>query len=104
MEYNYQKNKGMIEGQDWYGPSFYGNYSFLKNFRLIARFDKLSSNTPEGGNVGWNHSNDGQLFILGIEYSPVKGIRLTPNFQDWTPEDESLPSCASFFFNCEVCF
>ena len=31
-----------------------------------------------------NFSNDGQQYVLGIEFKPVKGIRISPNSQLWS--------------------
>jgi len=57
-----------------YGFSVYGLLNFAKKFTAIARVDYLSS----AGD--WN-SNDGIVYIGGIEYNPVKGIQIAPNLR-----------------------
>ena len=94
----------MNKGRDWYGPSFYATYFASKKFELFARFDELSSKKTEGASSTWNLSKDGQLLVLGMEYAPVKGINLAPNFQGWNPADGSLPYRSSIFLSCEIFF
>ena len=33
----------------------------------------------------WNYAKDGQLIIAGIEFRPIKGLIVTPNYQGWIP-------------------
>ena len=87
-EYNYQLNHKMIAENDLTGLSFYGSYQIDK-IRLIGRYDKLSSPILSGDPDAWNYSKDGQLFIAGIEFNPVKGIMVTPHYQGWRPADSS---------------
>ncbi|HBL74477.1 MAG: hypothetical protein A2W90_20350 [Bacteroidetes bacterium GWF2_42_66] len=103
-EYNYQKNQNMTEGHDWYGPSFYATCFASKKIKLFARFDELSSKKPEGATNGWNLANDGQLFIFGMEYAPVRGVNLAPNFQGWNPADNNMPYRSTVFLSCEIKF
>jgi len=39
--------------------------------------------------VSYNHVKDGQFFLLGIEFAPVKGVKVALNYQGWKPADES---------------
>ncbi len=103
-EYNYQKNQNMTEGHDWYGPSFYATFSASEKIKLFTRFDGLSSKKPEEANNAWNLSKDGQLFVFGMEYTPVKGINIAPNLQGWNPADKNMPYRSTVFINCEVYF
>ncbi len=103
-EYNYQKNQNMAEDHDWYGSSLYATFFASKRINVFARFDELSSKKADRAANAWNYSNDGQLLVLGMEYSPVKGINISPNFQGWNPAGESLPCRSTIFFSCEVYF
>ena len=103
-EYNYQKNFGMTEGKDIYGTSIFANYYPCKNLKLIGRFDDLRSKKLTGATDPWNFSKDGQLFIAGLEYSPVKGVKITPNFRFWNTADNSAPNTTSLYLNCELKF
>jgi hypothetical protein len=75
-----------------------------KKVKVFARWDKLSSNTLSGEPFSWNYSKDGQAVIAGIEYSPVKGVKLAPNFKGWSPNDESKPFVSNLFLSCEFKF
>jgi hypothetical protein len=87
-EYNYQLNYRMVESQDQYGVSFYGSYQASRT-RFFGRYDRLSSVTIGSDTDPWNYGNDGQVFIAGVEFNPVKGIMITPNYQGWVPADGS---------------
>lgn len=103
-EYNYQKNHGMMEGNDYFGPSFYATYVVSKSVNLFARYDDLQSKTPAGETENWNLDADGQLVMAGFEYSPLKGIKLTPNYRGWKPADESTSFISTIMLNCEIKF
>jgi hypothetical protein len=103
-EYNRQLNVRFNDGHDWNGASFYTTIKTSQKVKLFARYDKLFSDTLSGETNGWNHSKDGQAFIAGLEFAPVKGVKLAPNFKGWSPDDESKPFISSLFLNCEFKF
>ncbi len=87
-EYNYQWNHQMVQNNHLRGLSFYGSYQ-SKLARIFARYDKLSSPELSGDTDPWNYGDDGQLYIAGVEFHPVKGLIITPNYQGWIPADGS---------------
>jgi len=87
-EYNYQWNHKMVQDENLAGLSFYGSYD-AKYFRAFGRYDNLSSPEIAGDADPWNYAKDGQLFIAGLEFHPVKGLIVTPNYQGWIPADGS---------------
>lgn len=101
-EYNYQKNHNMVEDRNWWGTSVYASYIPSKKMKVFARWDDLSS--EKNGTAAWNISKDGQLLVLGMEYAPLKGVKLTPNFQGWNPADETKLYLSTFLLNCEIRF
>ena len=101
-EYNYQLNHKMTAAEDLSGVSFYGSYQ-VKKFRFIGRYDKLSSPQIGTETDPWNFAKDGQLFIAGVEFNPVKGIIITPNYQGWLPADGS-PMSNSAYLSLEIRF
>lgn len=103
-EYNYQKNNKMIDGNNFYGTSFYGTYKAAKQIKVFARYDDLKSDTPANKTVNWNLAKDGTLFITGFEYTPVSGIKLTPNYRGWSPADGNKAFTSTLMINCEVKF
>jgi hypothetical protein len=103
-EYNYQKNYDMADGQDQYGTSFYATYKAADKFLLFGRFDDLKSKSLAGENNPWNYSNDGQLIMAGVEYSPIKGVKIAPNYRYWGPADDTMPATSFIYFNLELKF
>ena len=103
-EYNYQKNHLMVNGNDYFGPSFYGTYKVSKKASVYARFDDLQSNTPSGKTADWNLNKDGKLFMAGFEFSPVAGIKLSPNYRGWSPAQSSQAFTSTLMLNCEIKF
>lgn len=103
-EYNSQQNHGLIDSHNFYGPSVWANVYAAKNFKILARYDDLSSNKINGAANSWNHSKDGSRLIAGVEFVPVKGINLSPNYQGFFPADSSKPKSSSFMLNCQIAF
>ena len=100
-EYNMQFNHSNIDGNDFSGFSFYGSYEISKKVGVYARYDYLDSVKPLGFELPWNFKRDGQLFLAGFEYSPVKYVTIGPNFQGWSPKDSSVPFSYSAYLNIE---
>ena len=101
-EYNMQMNNKVVEDQDLNGMSFYASYA-LKKAKVFGRFDQLSSNTLDGSNDPWNLGKDGSAVLLGVEFKPVKGIKITPNYQLWSPADGG-DAQNSAYLSCEIAF
>lgn len=80
-EYNSQNGNKNTADHNWSGLSVYGTLPFAKQFTAIARFDDLMSKKIGTATTGWNTSTDGQVYMAGVEYAPVKGIQITPNFR-----------------------
>jgi hypothetical protein len=85
-EYNYQMNHKRNAAHDLTGVSIYGSY-LMKKIRLFGRYDILSSPTLSTDTDPWNYAKDGQLIIAGVEFRPVRGLIVTPNYQGWIPAD-----------------
>ncbi len=101
-EYNKQYNKGFLEDHDLYGPSFYGAVRLSGKLNVFGRYDKLMSGKVAESEADWNLSNDGELYLVGLEYQLMKGIRLSPNFRGWNPAQSSSSFSSSFFLSCEI--
>jgi hypothetical protein len=100
--YNFQKDRALIAGQDISGLSFNGSLFLKGNKKLFARFDHAYSEKTGSAQNPWNLAKDGKLFLAGFEFSPVTGIKLSPNFQGWQPADENLPFITRFSLNAEI--
>jgi hypothetical protein len=86
------------------GLSFFGTFRLADKFKAFGRFDQLSSNRFAGDSFPWNIDDNGQAYIAGIEYAPVRGIKVAPNFQGWNPEDETKSFISMIILNIEVKF
>ncbi len=103
-EYNYQWNNDMVDGQNMYGTSIYSWYKPKSNMKLFARFDDLNSKKLTGESEAWNIDSDGQLLLAGFEYSPVKGVKITPNIRYWNPDLSSAENTTYLYLSVELKF
>ena len=101
-EYNHQLNYRRINGHDRSGISLYGSY-LMKKIRLFGRYDMLASPTRSSDTDPWNYDNDGQLVIFGVEFRPVRGLIVTPNYQAWIPANGS-GTAHSAYLSLEINF
>jgi predicted porin len=83
------------------GLSFYATYVLNKKFEVYGRYDQLSSNTLTGGLNNWNIANDGSQVIAGIQYAPVKGLKFSLNYQDFSFDNTVLDNKSLVFLNAE---
>lgn len=104
VEYNKMLNSDFEESHDLSGTSVYVTLKASKKLNLFARFDQLMSNTISGDLNDWNIAKDGQLYIVGMEYTAVKGVKLAPNFKGWNPADPNSKFVSTFYLNCEIKF
>ena len=97
-EYNTQNGKGNIKGQNWSGLSVYGTLPIIKQLNVFARLDDLMSDkiaVTTGGvttNLPWNSTKtgtDGLVYMAGVEFVPVKGIQISPNFRYANPSSDA---------------
>jgi len=103
-EYNYQEGNKMVSGHNLSGVSFFGTYKTSKKVSVFARYDNLTSNTLSGASNPWNKSNDGQLYVAGMEYFPVKGVTIAPNIRYTDPKLASLKPTTSLMMNVYLYF
>jgi hypothetical protein len=104
VEYNYQSNSAFRKNHNLNGFSGYTSVNINKNIELFGRFDKLWSNTLSGAPYNWNISSDGSAIIAGIQYSPIKNIKIAANYQDWYPYPKNMENESYFYLNLEYKF
>ena len=101
-EYNYQINNKSKKNHDWGGYSFYVSYKTEK-FKPFIRYDKLESTIQDGETDPFNYDKDGQIILAGLEFSPLKGIKITPNYRV-SLYDNGEPERHSIYLSCEIKF
>lgn len=104
-EYNYQKNFKHVDQHNLYGYSFYSTYAFSKKFEIFARADILLSNKLSGETETWFYEKEGIGILGGIQYAPVKGLKLALNgrhVEPKAPNEEPTPLSKTYiYFNVE---
>jgi len=84
-EYNRVYNKGFIEKKDYYGYTFYTSGKLHDKWRAFGRYDLTDSSAPKEFTADWNDM-DGQFMMIGVEFRPVKQLKIAPNFRNINPE------------------
>ena len=103
-EYNIQDNHKMIEYQDLSGYSVFSTYKINNKIKVFGRYDNLTSDKIEDTDEPWNIKMDGQYFIAGLEYAPIKGLKISPNYRGLQPGKKDSPYRSSIYLNLEIRF
>ena len=98
----YRSNEKWKEGQDMYGFSVFADYNLTNKYQLFARFDKMASNKLDGEENPWNLAKDGTALVAGIQYEPIKKIKMALNYHDWVPYASNGETKAFIYLNLEV--
>lgn len=98
----YRTNEKWKDNQNRYGFSVYAKYNILSKYQLFARFDKMASNRIEGEVMPWNLANDGTALIAGIQFQPIKKIKVALDYHDWVPYAANGETKAFIFLDLEV--
>jgi hypothetical protein len=104
IEYNTQMNNLLKDGHDFSGISMYASYLIGKKFSIFGRYDNLKSVTIEGDTDPWNYKKDGQLFMAGFDYSPLKGVKIAPTYSGWSPRNSTALYTSTIALNFEIRF
>jgi hypothetical protein len=103
-EYLRQDNASMTDGRDYSGISIFTRLSVSDRVRLFARYDRISSVTMAGDEDPWNLSKDGSYIFAGIDFSPVRNVRISPNFVGYLPSDGASDNVSTIGLNIEARF
>jgi len=104
VEFNIEKNNKYEKDHNLTGYSAYASYQLKKNLEVFGRYDYLTSNRLSGESDPWNISDNGQMFMAGIEYAPVKGLKIAPNYKGWIPSAEGSTLISWLYLNLEIYF
>ncbi len=99
VEYFDRKNTSFVDEQNQNGLSAFAMYNINKKIELFARYDNLSSNEREGATDAWNIKKDGSAIIGGVQYAPLKNVKIAVNVQDWTPAKSSSENETYIYLN-----
>ncbi len=101
-EYNRKFNSDYETGRDRYGYSFYGTFYLPRNLELFARYDYIISNILKDDEAPWSLTDDGSSVIAGIQYSPLKYVRIALNYRDWFPYAKNMTNETYVYLNLEA--
>ena len=76
----------------------------VSKVKLFARYDDLNSKKLDGESEPWQIAKDGQLMLAGVEYSPVKGVKITPNVRLWNPDANGAENTTFLYLSAELKF
>lgn len=79
-EYNQMFNTKHKANKDQSGFSIYSTIKLEEQFNIFGRYDNLGSKDD------WS-SADGQRILVGMQYAPIKQLKIAPNFSTWNPRD-----------------
>jgi hypothetical protein len=89
LEYDIQQNHRMRSQNDLSGVSAWAALQLSKKISVFTRYDHLWSEEMEGEAEPWNIANDGKMYMAGMDYAPVKGVKIAPVWMGWSPSDRS---------------
>lgn len=85
VEYAHVFNKGFIQDKEVYGFSVYSTVKIAPKWQVYARYDNLDSSSPSNFGTEWN-DRDGQAMIAGVQFQPLKQLKISPNFRSFNPD------------------
>lgn len=103
-EYFRQDNASMTDGRDYSGVSLFAKVPVSDKVRLFARFDNISSVIMQSDEDPWNLNRDGSYLFAGLDFSPVKNVRLSPNINVYMPTDDTRENVSTIGLNIEAKF
>ena len=95
-EYNMINSYKYVDNYNPSGISVYSSVQLPKHFEFFCRWDYLKSKED------WNKSKDGDMILVGLQYAPCKGVKVSPNFRLWLPSDSEKKTEPSVFLNLEI--
>jgi hypothetical protein len=101
-EYNRKGNTDFNQDHHQNGISAYLSYDINDRFEVFGRYDMLRSNQLPEQNQPWNLADDGSAIIGGVQYMPIRHVKLALNYQDWVPYAANLGNRRYIFLNLEV--
>lgn len=87
-EFDYVLNQTYMKDVDFYGFSVFAVWKFIKQFELLARYDRLYRNTDA-------ELKQTNYYIAGLQYTPVDKFFTSLNFRYFS--DEELPMIFASF-------
>jgi hypothetical protein len=104
LEYNYKTNINNTLEHHIFGFSTMASYYLSQKFELFGRYDLSSSVIPPGDIDQWNILNDGSLIITGLQFTHSQYLRISLNYQGWSPISSTVPGSDYIQINVDFKF
>ncbi len=88
-EYVHMYHAQFRDDRNQYGFSAYTTVRLPKDFQLFGRWDYAASNKNYNDLLDTWDPGDEQMVVLGVQYTPIKGIKLAPNLRMTAPKNGS---------------
>jgi len=89
-EFHNLVNCRFVEGHNINVTSFHTAYKLLFWLELMARYDFIKSNKPDGSNERWNFQNDGHEISGGLIFRCFPTVRTSINYRNKRPLVNSI--------------
>lgn len=89
---------------DILGMAVYGTYVINKKFEVFAEWLKFQTNKVGNAEESWNYGTDGNIIIAGLQFMPVKGVKMAANYRAFIYDDPNKNTGNYFFLNFEFAF
>jgi len=100
-EIDYYLNAGNKQGWNSYGFSVSTSWNLNEHFQLFGRYDFLTSSLPAGEEPGWMEKTNGSAIITGLQYTPIKYLKIAANYRHWEASN-GYDNLNWFFINLEI--
>lgn len=97
VEYNRAFNYKFSSGTDVNGYSVYTTVNIARKIHLFGRFDLLDATDERTNNV-----TEGHTIIGGFEYSPIRQVRISPNYQSWKARNGRRENYLLLSVECKI--
>jgi len=98
-EVTYKSNLDRTEGHNAWGISGTGSVNVAQKTELFARYDYSTSVIVPGETEKWNHLNDGDFMVIGIQYSFNKYVKIALDYQGTYPYDSDSQKSEEIILN-----
>ncbi len=108
-EYNYMINNSNDEDHHYGGYSIYGSYNIAEKWELFVRYDYIGSEKVGDNTQAWHAAtetgtypkSDGDYIIGGIQFMPIKKVRIAIDAQYYKPAISTDDPAMVGFIHCQ---
>lgn len=86
------------------GMAVYGTYVINPKFEVFAEWLQFKSNKLEDKETTWNYDTDGNVILGGLQYSPIKGVKMALNYRGFIYDNPDINTESFVFLNFEFAF